>query len=40
MDDVITMGSDTNDFAKEQKTDFEEEEPLPINKDIWEDDEE
>lgn len=38
---VIHQGSDNDDWAKEQKVDVvEEEESLPIDKNIWEDDEE
>jgi hypothetical protein len=39
---VIPLGSPTDEFndAKEQKIDVIEEEPLPVDKNIWEDDEE
>jgi hypothetical protein len=39
---VIPLGSPTDEFndAKEQKIDVVEEEPLPVDKNIWEDDEE
>lgn len=40
---VITQGSDTNDFAKENPIDVgfvDDEEPLPEDKDLWGDDEE
>ena len=39
---VIPLGSPTDEFndAKEQKIDVTEEEPLPVDKNIWEDDEE
>jgi hypothetical protein len=38
---VIPIGSPTDEFgAKEQQNDVTEEETLPINKNIWEDDEE
>ena len=41
MQEVIGGGSDTNEYdAKEQKIDVIEEEPLPVDKNIWEDDEE
>ena len=37
----ITQTAATDDFAKEQKVEvIEEEESLPIGKNIWEDDEE
>lgn len=37
----ITQSPDSDDFAKEQKVEvIEEEESLPIGKNIWEDDEE
>ena len=38
--DVITPGTPTDDFAKEQKVEVIEEETLPVGKNIWEDDEE
>lgn len=39
---VIPLGSPTDVFndAKEQQIDVIEEEPLPVDKNIWEDDEE
>ena len=39
---VIPLGSHKDEFndAKEQQLEFEEEEPLPVDKNIWEDDEE
>ena len=39
---VIPLGSPTDEFndAKEQKIDVIEEEALPVDKNIWEDDEE
>ena len=38
---VIPIGSPTDDFgAKEQQIDVIEEEALPVDKNIWEDDEE
>ena len=38
---VIPNGSPTDEFgAKEQQNDVTEEEPLPVDKNIWEDDEE
>ena len=38
----VDQSTDTDDWAKEQKVDVieEQEEELPINKNIWEDDEE
>lgn len=39
---VIPLGSPTDEFndAKEQQLEFDEEVPLPVDKNIWEDDEE
>ena len=39
---VIPLGSPTDEFndAQEQQLELEEEEPLPVDKNIWEDDEE
>ena len=41
MQEVITQGSDTNDFAKENNITFDDwDEDEPIFKDLWAEDEE
>ena len=39
---VIPLGSPTDEFndAKEQQLEFDEEEPLPVDKNIWEEENE